>query len=161
MHDFLSSERFAVHAPGDYHAPSCWQGGDSQSHPQAPARSLQAKPEHHRNWMGCGAESPVYGRESSDGRPDARSSGLISARRKFFSSGSKAVKSLALGLIRGYQVLISPVLPRSCRFYPSCSAYAIDAIKKRGLLSGVWLSFRRLARCHPWGGHGYDPAPDE
>ncbi|MGH9376326.1 MAG: membrane protein insertion efficiency factor YidD [Terriglobia bacterium] len=71
------------------------------------------------------------------------------------------MKNVTLGLIRGYQVLVSPALPGSCRFYPTCSAYAIEAIETRGLRRGIWLSMRRLARCHPWGGHGYDPVPDE
>ncbi|MGH9358096.1 MAG: membrane protein insertion efficiency factor YidD [Terriglobia bacterium] len=71
------------------------------------------------------------------------------------------MKNVTLGLIRGYQVLVSPALPGSCRFYPTCSAYAIEAIETRGLRRGIWLSMRRLARCHPWGGHGYNPVPDE
>ncbi|HLN25450.1 MAG TPA: membrane protein insertion efficiency factor YidD [Patescibacteria group bacterium] len=65
------------------------------------------------------------------------------------------------GLIRAYQLLISPILPaNSCRFLPSCSAYGMDAITKHGALRGSWLTLRRLLRCHPWGGSGYDPVPD-
>ncbi len=62
-----------------------------------------------------------------------------------------------MGLIRGYQLLVSPVLPGSCRFYPSCSSYAIDAFNHHGVFKGAWLSLGRLARCHPWGGEGFDP----
>jgi uncharacterized protein len=62
--------------------------------------------------------------------------------------------------VRGYQLGISPLLPGSCRFEPSCSAYAIEALGRHGPLKGSWLAARRIARCHPWGGHGYDPVPE-
>jgi putative membrane protein insertion efficiency factor len=61
--------------------------------------------------------------------------------------------------IRLYQWTLSPLLPRSCRFAPSCSEYAAEAILTHGPRRGVPLALRRLARCHPWGGHGYDPVP--
>ena len=63
-------------------------------------------------------------------------------------------------LVRLYQLLISPLLLPSCRFLPSCSDYAIEAIEQHGALRGVGLALWRLARCHPWGGSGYDPVPD-
>jgi putative membrane protein insertion efficiency factor len=66
----------------------------------------------------------------------------------------------AISLIRVYQWVISPLLPRSCRFAPSCSEYAAEAIQRHGALAGFWLTARRLLRCHPWGGDGYDPVPD-
>jgi putative membrane protein insertion efficiency factor len=69
------------------------------------------------------------------------------------------MKSLALGLIRFYQGGLSPVLPSSCRYYPSCSAFAYEAVDKWGLRRGVPMALRRLLHCHPWGGHGYDPVP--
>jgi len=61
--------------------------------------------------------------------------------------------------IRGYRLAISPLLGTNCRFTPSCSAYAIEAIERHGAVRGAWLAARRLARCHPWGGAGYDPVP--
>lgn len=64
------------------------------------------------------------------------------------------------GLIRAYQLLISPVLPPSCRFTPSCSAYAIEAIAKHGAVKGSVLAGRRICRCHPWNEGGYDPVPE-
>jgi len=66
-----------------------------------------------------------------------------------------------VGLIRGYQLLISPLFPPSCRYFPSCSEYARQAVTRHGPLAGGWLAVRRLARCHPWGGLGYDPVPEQ
>jgi uncharacterized protein len=62
-------------------------------------------------------------------------------------------------LVRGYQRLLSPLLPPSCRFYPSCSQYALEAIRRYGALKGSWLAVRRLARCHPFNAGGFDPVP--
>jgi uncharacterized protein len=62
-------------------------------------------------------------------------------------------------MVRAYQLIISPLLPPSCRFLPSCSDYAIEAFERYGALRGGGLALRRLARCHPWGGSGYDPVP--
>lgn len=70
------------------------------------------------------------------------------------------LRAACIGLIRLYQWVISPLLPKSCRFLPSCSDYAAEAIARHGALRGGWLTARRLARCHPWGGSGYDPVPD-
>jgi putative membrane protein insertion efficiency factor len=72
-------------------------------------------------------------------------------------------KVATLGLqavIRSYQLVLSPVLPPSCRYLPSCSDYAAEAIGRHGAFVGVGLAARRLARCHPWGGSGYDPVPE-
>lgn len=62
-------------------------------------------------------------------------------------------------LVRGYQVAISPLLPPSCRYTPTCSQYAIDALRRHGALKGSWLAARRLGRCHPFRAGGYDPVP--
>ncbi len=71
------------------------------------------------------------------------------------------MKRVCIWLIRGYQKLISPHFPPSCRFVPTCSSYAIRAIERFGVLYGSWLTIKRLCRCHPWGGHGYDPVPEK
>ncbi len=67
---------------------------------------------------------------------------------------------LFLKLIRFYQLFISPLLGSNCRFMPTCSAYATQSLKTYGLLKGGYLSFKRIIRCHPWGGSGYDPLPE-
>ncbi|TVP44365.1 MAG: membrane protein insertion efficiency factor YidD [Gemmatimonadales bacterium] len=69
------------------------------------------------------------------------------------------LRRIALGLIRFYQLAISPLTPASCRFHPTCSSYAHEAISRFGLLRGGWLFLRRFARCNPFGGKGYDPVP--
>ncbi len=64
-----------------------------------------------------------------------------------------------IGLAKLYQYVISPWLGGNCRFEPTCSNYAIEALETHGVLRGGWLALRRLSRCHPWGGSGYDPVP--
>ena len=71
---------------------------------------------------------------------------------------SLAVRTL-VAPIRFYQRFVSPALPPMCRYTPSCSAYAVDALKQHGVLRGLWLAVCRLARCHPWHAGGYDPVP--
>jgi putative membrane protein insertion efficiency factor len=67
---------------------------------------------------------------------------------------------LLRALIRAYQWIVAPVIGVNCRFAPSCSEYACEAIDRHGALGGAYLAARRLLRCHPWGGHGFDPVPD-
>jgi putative membrane protein insertion efficiency factor len=66
---------------------------------------------------------------------------------------------LVLSLLRAYKLLLSPLVGRGCRFQPTCSVYAAEVLIGQGPIRGGWLTVRRLCRCHPWGGSGYDPAP--
>lgn len=65
----------------------------------------------------------------------------------------------AKGMVRFYQLAISPYLPRVCRYQPTCSQYACEALERYGLTKGLYLALRRVMRCHPWGASGYDPVP--
>jgi len=69
------------------------------------------------------------------------------------------LRLLPIGLIRLYQYLVAPLIPRCCRYEPSCSAYAIEAIERHGVVRGTACAIWRLLRCQPWGGDGYDPVP--
>jgi uncharacterized protein len=76
------------------------------------------------------------------------------------SMASQVARAVALGLIRFYQGAISPHTPAACRYAPTCSQYAAEAVQKHGALRGTWLALKRISRCHPWGGSGYDPVPE-
>lgn len=69
------------------------------------------------------------------------------------------MKSLVVGLIRGYQRYVSPFTPPSCRYVPTCSQYAVESVSKYGVLKGLWLAIKRISRCHPFHEGGYDPVP--
>lgn len=70
------------------------------------------------------------------------------------------MKYLLIGIVRLYQLILSPYLPDSCRYHPTCSQYGIEALSRHGAIKGIWLTIKRIARCHPWGGGGYDPVPE-
>lgn len=72
---------------------------------------------------------------------------------------NKIFSAIFIGLVRFYQGVISPLTPASCRYKPTCSHYAVEAIQKHGPFKGGWLAIKRIASCHPWGGNGYDPVP--
>ncbi|MBR3911899.1 MAG: membrane protein insertion efficiency factor YidD [Alistipes sp.] len=78
---------------------------------------------------------------------------------KFVSICKRIATWPLLALVKFYQYCISPFTPPACRFTPTCSQYAVEALRKYGPIKGCWLTLKRLARCHPWGGSGYDPVP--
>lgn len=67
------------------------------------------------------------------------------------------MKQIVIFVVRAYRLLLSPYLPPSCRYQPTCSQYAEEALDKYGALKGGMIALKRISRCHPWGGHGYDP----
>ena len=69
------------------------------------------------------------------------------------------MKTLLIWIVRAYKLVLSPMLGQNCRFYPSCSSYAIEALRTHGAVRGGWLAARRLGRCHPWNVGGLDPVP--
>jgi uncharacterized protein len=84
----------------------------------------------------------------------ATPAGQLTAARQ---GAEKLVRTICIGLIRFYQYFISPLLPPSCRFYPTCSHYALEALAQHGLWRGLYLTLRRLGRCHPFHPGGFDP----
>ncbi len=74
---------------------------------------------------------------------------------------SRLLAKPLIGLVKLYRLVISPWLGGNCRFQPTCSTYAIEALQTHGVFRGTWLAARRIGRCHPWGGSGYDPVPGE
>jgi putative membrane protein insertion efficiency factor len=71
------------------------------------------------------------------------------------------MKYLFIGLVRLYQLVISPWMPSSCRYHPTCSQYSIEAFREHGALKGLWLTIKRIGRCHPWSQGGHDPVPEQ
>ncbi len=69
------------------------------------------------------------------------------------------ISLIFIGVVKIYQWVISPILPQSCRYTPSCSTYTIEALKKHGPFKGGYYSIKRILSCNPWGGHGHDPVP--
>jgi len=101
-----------------------------------------------------GGKDPISdsGRGGSEAFPKPASSGS-------FRGVASQVKFITLGLIKFYQACLSPLIPSSCRFYPSCSAYAYEAVERWGAWRGIHLALGRLIRCRPYGGQGFDPVP--
>ena len=74
---------------------------------------------------------------------------------------NKIISNHIIMIIKFYQFFISPILGQNCRYLPTCSEYSIQSIKKFGIFKGIFLSLRRISKCHPWGNHGYDPVPNK
>lgn len=79
--------------------------------------------------------------------------------RKLYQGFKNLLAKLLIGLIRLYQITLSPYIGRACRYTPTCSNYGIEAIQKHGPFKGFWLTCKRVLSCNPWGGSGYDPVP--
>jgi putative membrane protein insertion efficiency factor len=125
------------------------------------ARGISTAPRRHSRWLGHTGESPRGGGEGPFSGFGKGGAGIIP---KPATSGSprgvaSQVKFITLGLIKFYQACLSPLVPSSCRFYPSCSAYAYEAVESWGAWRGLRLAFGRLLRCRPYGGRGFDPVP--
>lgn len=85
---------------------------------------------------------------------------MVNTQEETAKSGANPVAKIVLALITVYRYAISPLIPSRCRYYPTCSSYADEAIRRYGILRGGMLAVRRIGRCHPWGGHGVDMVPD-
>ena len=161
MHHLLSTERPGRDALGHHGAEAHWYGCGAESHQAAGQGDFPAAQARAATRMGPCAESSPW---SSQRRLSGSGAGIdapvsCGAAGRIVRAGAYALRLLLLGLIRFYQICLSPIIPSSCRYYPSCSAYAYEAVAKWGAWKGTRLAVGRIFRCRPWGGHGYDPVP--
>jgi putative membrane protein insertion efficiency factor len=159
MRHLLPPQRPFLDPLGDYRAGASGERRGSQPGEAAPAGGFPTPPCSYPGRVGYrlesapgGGKGPVSDAASGNPAPLPQS-----GRTQLLGGVPAAMRSAALALIRFYQVCLSPTLPSSCRYYPSCSAYAYEAVEKWGLWRGAEMAFRRLLRCRPFGGHGYDP----
>ena len=157
MHGFLPAQWLTALTSGHHHAHPSGEGCVAQSPATAHPRSVPAESHKPSGRLGHPGESSRSGGESVLHNAPA---GIAAAVSCCIAAASRLGKQLALGLIRFYQACLSPTLFSACRYYPSCSAYAYEAVEKWGIWKGVRLSAARLLRCRPWGGFGYDPVPE-
>lgn len=161
MHGILPAQRPGAYASGLDHSHA---GGDccgAQSHPAAAAGVFPLEPRQDSSGMGYRAEpSPCCGGGAARPAVDGTAEGVPSGASGGIGRGARLVlKTAVLGLICTYKVYLSPALPMACRYDPSCSQYAYEAIAKYGVWRGTGLALRRLWRCRPGGKFGYDPVP--
>ncbi len=147
--------------PGHYGLSSAGRRSTAQPGQATPAGSLPAEPGGDPRGLGYRLQSsrrsgasPISDAGPRDPAPLSRPAAANPLR-----GAARAVKLIVLSFIRFYQACLSPVLPSSCRYYPTCSAYAYEAVERWGVWRGGGLSLRRLLRCRPFGGRGYDPVP--
>ena len=161
MHRLLSTERAGRDAPGHHGAQTSGHSRAAEPHQAADQGNFSAPSAGAAGGMGHRVEPSSWGRHGRLSRPGTGAAAPFSrqAAGPVIRGGAQALRLLLLGSIRFYQVCLSPVVPSSCRYYPSCSAYAYEAVAKWGAWEGIRLAVRRLLRCRPWGGHGYDPVP--
>ncbi len=159
MHDVFPIQRSRAHALGHYHPNPPGRSCSTQPNPAATAGDFPALSISHRARLGCGAESAPESSLDFVSELGTRNAEIIPPIAANPSKGSRALKTFTLALIRFYQVCLSPSIPSSCRFYPSCSGYAYEAVSKWGVRKGATMALERLLRCRPFGGGGYDPVP--
>ena len=168
MRGVLSIERTRRESPGAHRAGIRGQRGAPQSRETAGAGSVSAESALGTGRLGYRGESPqrrgqgavcnthsgadTAASHACSGAPQAESAGAGPSARGF-------LKTAVLALLGFYRSTLSPAIPSSCRFYPTCSAYAYEAVSQWGVRRGVWLALRRVARCRPFGAFGYDPVP--
>jgi uncharacterized protein len=172
MHGLLPGERTAAQPAGPYGHARAWERGAAEPVEAAGARSFPLESGCDPARLGYGGEPAARGGASAVRDAGPRVDAAVAGDGCSCSAGSAAaqsgrrhrqtfLKTFVLALIGFYRRAISPVLPSSCRFYPTCSAYAYEAVSKRGVRRGLGLALRRFARCRPFGGFGFDPVPDD
>jgi hypothetical protein len=161
MHGLRSTERVAAIPFWGHDAGAPGESRIAQSAEAPFARGFPAASSAVAGWLGYRGESS---RARSKGFiPDAGRAGLKAFSEPPSSGGFRGVwcqvKFITLGLIKFYQAFLSPLVPSSCRFYPTCSVYAYEAVERWGIRRGFGLALGRLLRCRPYGGRGFDPVP--
>jgi uncharacterized protein len=157
MHGILPAQWLTALTFGHHHADASGECCLAQSPATPPPRSVPAESCEPSGRVGLPGESSRSGREGVLHNAPAGTAAAISTTASTAAGG--LLKLLALGLIRFYQACLSPTMPLACRYYPSCSAYAYEAVEKWGVWKGARLATARLLRCRPWGRYGYDPVP--
>jgi uncharacterized protein len=171
MRGVLSIERTRREPPGPYRPGIRGQFGAAQSHEAAGAGSVSTKSAFDPGWLGHRGESsqrlgqgavcdPHSGVDAAVSRAgcsgfETESAGIIQVAEP--TRG--LLKTTVLALLGFYKSTLSPAIPSSCRFCPTCSAYAYEAVSQWGVQRGIWLAVRRVVRCRPFGSFGYDPVP--
>jgi putative membrane protein insertion efficiency factor len=161
MHGLLPLQRIAAHASGDYCARAGGEFSGAESAETADTRSLPAQSRETSRRLGSSGEPTSRRGHGRFCDPPAGVASAVSESAPAAPTAHGVLKLTTLGLIRFYQMNLSPALPSACRFYPSCSAYAYEAVEKWGVRKGVWLATGRLLRCRPWGPFGCDPVPEK
>ncbi len=157
MHGLLPPQWAVTQPPGNHHACTSRDSSDSQPDQAAAAGGLSLEPGGASGGLGHRCESTGEG-----GRRAVRETQVgVHANLALEAASGRSIqmKTLLLAIIRFYQACISPTLPSTCRYFPSCSSYACEAVEKWGAWLGARLALRRVLRCRPWGGHGFDPVP--
>ncbi len=179
MHGIFPAQRVAAFTPGNHHAGTAGECCLPQSPAAASARSVPSESRGTSGRLGLPGQSPRGSGESLLRHAPAGTVAAVSpaasrvgdrlqvtgdrenSKERPVPYNLSPVTFLALAMIRFYQACLSPVLPSTCRFHPSCSAYAYEAVEKWGVWRGGRLALGRLLRCRPWGSYGYDPVPEE
>lgn len=161
MHRLFPAQWLAASTSGHHDSRPSRQGGVAQSSEATVAGGFPAEPPHTPWGMGHPGEPPPRGGGGTvpHSRAGITASLTDPTPGRTLRTGPRAVKTIVMALIRFYQACLSPLLPSSCRYYPSCSAYAYEAVARWGAGRGTRMAMGRLLRCRPWGGHGYDPVP--
>ena len=168
MRGVLSIKRTRREPSGPHPADLRGQRRASQSRQAAGAGGVSAESRFDSSRLGYRGESAQRGRQSPVCHPDAGVDAAVSfagcAPTEAESDGAARswqglLKTAVLALLSFYRSTLSPAIPSSCRFHPTCSAYAYEAVSQWGIRRGMWLALRRVVRCRPFGSFGYDPVP--
>ena len=161
MHGLYSTQWITAISFWGHDTRAAGECGIAQSAKAPLARGVSTAPRTPAGRLGYTGESSRVGGQdplSDSGRGNSEAFPQPAAARSFRGVASQ-VKFMTLGLIKFYQACLSPLIPSSCRFYPSCSAYAYEAVERWGVRRGIRLALGRLIRCRPFGRHGFDPVP--